>query len=223
MKLIDLGVAAVAEEQLEQHDRKLTQAHEVVGTPEYMAPEQLWGREIDARTDVYAIGMSLFECLTGEVPYVGSYPEVLVQVSNAGEPPSVRDKRSDVPPGARRRHRDGAREGSVVALPDGERARARPRGGERSRAGAVVAPGAVGRRVADERRGRRSRSARSSSCAARPRGRRRGPSQRARSRRRRTAGSSCARPTSRPCCSCRRRGARSRRAARRSARRGCSS
>ncbi|MGH7294063.1 MAG: serine/threonine-protein kinase [Polyangiaceae bacterium] len=98
VKLIDLGVAAVAEEQLEQHDRKLTQAHEVIGTPEYMAPEQLWGREIDARTDVYAIGMSLFECLTGEVPYVGSYPEVLVQVSNAAEPPSVRDKRPDVPP-----------------------------------------------------------------------------------------------------------------------------
>jgi serine/threonine-protein kinase len=98
VKLIDLGVAAVAEEQLEQHDRKLTQAHEVIGTPEYMAPEQLWGREIDARTDVYAIGMCLFECLTGEVPYVGSYPDVLVQVSNATEPPSVRDKRPDVAP-----------------------------------------------------------------------------------------------------------------------------
>ncbi|HEY8087809.1 MAG TPA: serine/threonine-protein kinase, partial [Polyangiaceae bacterium] len=98
VKLIDLGVAAVADEQLEQHDRKLTQAHEVIGTPEYMAPEQLWGREIDARTDVYAIGMSLFECLTGEVPYVGSYPDVLVQVSNATEPPSVRGKRPDVPP-----------------------------------------------------------------------------------------------------------------------------
>jgi serine/threonine-protein kinase len=98
VKLIDLGVAAVADEQLELHDRKLTRAHEVVGTPEYMAPEQLWGREVDARTDVYAIGMTLFECLTGEVPYLGSYPDVLVQVSNASEPPSVRDKRSDVAP-----------------------------------------------------------------------------------------------------------------------------
>jgi serine/threonine protein kinase len=61
-----------------------------------MAPEQLWGRGVDARTDVYAIGMALFECLTGEVPYVGSYPEVLVQVSNAPEPPSVREGRGDV-------------------------------------------------------------------------------------------------------------------------------
>ncbi|HEY5240329.1 MAG TPA: serine/threonine-protein kinase [Polyangiaceae bacterium] len=98
VKLIDLGVAAVADEKLEENDRKLTQAHEVVGTPEYMAPEQLWGREVDARTDVYAIAMALFECLTGEVPYVGSYPDVLVQVSNAPEPPSVRDGRPDVAP-----------------------------------------------------------------------------------------------------------------------------
>jgi serine/threonine-protein kinase len=98
VKLIDLGVAAVAEEQLELHDGKLTHAHEVLGTPEYMAPEQLWGREIDSRTDVYAIGMSIYECLTGEVPYLGTYPEVLVQVSNATGPPEVRAKRPDVPP-----------------------------------------------------------------------------------------------------------------------------
>ena len=98
VKLIDLGVAAVAQEQLADRDRKLTAAHEVLGTPEYMAPEQLWGRAIDARTDVYALGMTLYECLTGEVPYTGSYPEVLVQVSNAASPPSVRERRSDVPP-----------------------------------------------------------------------------------------------------------------------------
>jgi serine/threonine protein kinase len=98
VKLIDLGVAAVAEEQLEQLDRKLTKVHEVLGTPEYMAPEQLWGQPIDARTDVYAIGMTLYECLTGDVPYSGSYPDVLVQVSNAAGPPEVRAKRADIPP-----------------------------------------------------------------------------------------------------------------------------
>jgi serine/threonine protein kinase len=98
VKLIDLGVAAVAVDQLEQLDRKLTKAHEVLGTPEYMAPEQLWGQAIDARTDVYAIGMTLYECLTGDVPYGGSYPDVLVQVSNATGPPDVRAKRPDVPP-----------------------------------------------------------------------------------------------------------------------------
>jgi serine/threonine protein kinase len=98
VKIIDLGVAAVADGHLAAHDRKLTTAHAVIGTPEYMAPEQLWGHEVDARTDVYAIGMTLYECLTGEVPYGGSYPEVLVRVSNATEPPRVRAKRADVPP-----------------------------------------------------------------------------------------------------------------------------
>jgi serine/threonine-protein kinase len=98
IKLIDLGVAAVAQEQLADRDRKLTAAHEVLGTPEYMAPEQLWGRAIDARTDVYALGMTLYECLTGDVPYAGSYPDVLVQVSNAASPPAVRERRGDVPP-----------------------------------------------------------------------------------------------------------------------------
>jgi serine/threonine-protein kinase len=98
VKIIDLGVAALAEGQLAQHDRKLTTVHEVIGTPEYMAPEQLWGHDVDARTDVYAIGMTLYECLTGDVPYTGSYPDVLVRVTNAVEPPRVRDKRPDIMP-----------------------------------------------------------------------------------------------------------------------------
>jgi serine/threonine-protein kinase len=97
VKLIDLGVAAVAEPDGEPTGSKLTNAREVLGTPEYMAPEQLWGHPVDSRTDVYAIGMSLFECLTGEVPYTGSYPDVLVQVSNAKAPPDVRESRPDVP------------------------------------------------------------------------------------------------------------------------------
>jgi serine/threonine-protein kinase len=98
VKLIDLGVASIVESELVETDGKLTNAREVLGTPEYMAPEQLWGQEVDARTDVYAIGMTLFECLTGDVPYAGSYPDVLVQVSNADAPPRVRDTRPDVPP-----------------------------------------------------------------------------------------------------------------------------
>jgi serine/threonine-protein kinase len=98
VKLIDLGVAALAQTEPEPEQPKITQAREVIGTPEYMAPEQLWARSVDARADVYAIGMTLFECLTGEVLYPGEYPEVLVQVSNAAAPRSVREARPDVPP-----------------------------------------------------------------------------------------------------------------------------
>ncbi len=97
VKLIDLGVAAVAAEQLNTGEHKLTQMHEVLGTPEYMAPEQLTGRPVDARTDVYAIGVSMFECLTGEVPFAGSYPEVLMKVMSSTSPPKVREKRPEIP------------------------------------------------------------------------------------------------------------------------------
>ncbi len=96
IKIIDLGVAAVEADP--KVDRKVTSAQEVLGTPEYMAPEQLLGHSIDARTDVYALGTTLFECLTGEVPYPGAYPQVLIQVTQAAQPPSVRARRADVGP-----------------------------------------------------------------------------------------------------------------------------
>ena len=78
---------------------KLTTAHEVLGTPEYMAPEQLWGREIDARTDVYAIGMSLYECLTGEVPVRRQLPRgARAGVERRRAARTCAAKRPDVPP-----------------------------------------------------------------------------------------------------------------------------
>jgi serine/threonine-protein kinase len=63
LKVMDFGIA-----RLVKRKSGVTQAGMVVGTPEYMAPEQLMGDEIDARADIYAVGCVLYECLTGRPP-----------------------------------------------------------------------------------------------------------------------------------------------------------
>jgi eukaryotic-like serine/threonine-protein kinase len=65
VKLADFGIA------LRLASRRLTFSHlsNAVGTPDYMAPEQVRGERGDARTGVYALGVLLFELLTGRVPY----------------------------------------------------------------------------------------------------------------------------------------------------------
>jgi len=67
-KLIDFGLAKVAS----RGDRTgLTRSGQVVGTPRYMAPEQITGGNVDARTDLYALGCLLYELLSGSAPFDG--------------------------------------------------------------------------------------------------------------------------------------------------------
>ncbi len=63
-KLMDFGISKV----LQRNEKANTQAK---GTPQYMPPEQLLGKEVDGRTDLYALGISMFEILTGRRPFVG--------------------------------------------------------------------------------------------------------------------------------------------------------
>ncbi|RYZ03594.1 MAG: serine/threonine protein kinase [Myxococcales bacterium] len=92
VKLFDFGVAKVATE-----SNKLTQSGALLGTPEYMAPEQLLAREVDARVDVYALGITLYECLAGAVPFEGNFGEVLLKVSTQPLTPLL-SKVSELPP-----------------------------------------------------------------------------------------------------------------------------
>ena len=74
--LTDFGLAA----DLKETDR-LTQSHQALGTPAFMAPEQLRGRHRDPRVDVYALGATLYECVTGRVPFEAeSYAELMHKV-----------------------------------------------------------------------------------------------------------------------------------------------
>lgn len=93
VKLFDFGVARMPTET----NNKLTQEGALLGTPEYMAPEQLLAREVDGRTDLYALGVTLYECLAGVVPFEGNFGEVLLKVSTEPLTP-LRQKVGEVSP-----------------------------------------------------------------------------------------------------------------------------
>jgi len=74
VRVLDFGLAKMLRGDLSQSLTALTQQNMVFGTPEYMAPEQARGDDVDERCDVYASGIILYELLTGRVPFSGSNP-----------------------------------------------------------------------------------------------------------------------------------------------------
>ena len=67
-KIMDFGIARAMRE------RGITRAGAIIGTPEYMSPEQVEGKEADQRADIYALGIILFEMVTGRAPFEGDTP-----------------------------------------------------------------------------------------------------------------------------------------------------
>ena len=91
VKLIDFGIAR------SELNVGMTATNMVIGTPEYMAPEQVKGGAIDARTDVYALGAVLYHALTGRPPFVGDTP-ISVGMAHIQDPViPLRELRADVP------------------------------------------------------------------------------------------------------------------------------
>ena len=68
LKIVDFGIAAASQ----SSDTKLTKTGLLVGTPTYMSPEQVLGKEIDEKTDIYSLGTIIYEMLTGRPPYSGN-------------------------------------------------------------------------------------------------------------------------------------------------------
>lgn len=88
LRIIDFGLAIRA---AEHSAERLTASGSVVGTPEYLSPEQVFGRPVDASSDVFALGLVLYEMLTGELPFDG--PSVEVARRNAfDDPPPMRER-----------------------------------------------------------------------------------------------------------------------------------
>jgi serine/threonine-protein kinase len=94
LKVMDFGIARLANP---PKGKGLTEAGTSIGTPDYMSPEQLSGAELDQRSDLYAAGVVLFECVTGRVPFEADTPWTLVAKHLEEEPPDPSASNADVP------------------------------------------------------------------------------------------------------------------------------
>jgi serine/threonine-protein kinase len=95
VKIVDFGVAAAQA----AGDTQLTKTGYVIGSPKYMAPEQILGKKVDERADIYSLGVMLYEMVTGDPPYHrGDHMAVMYQhVQGKAKPPI--DINTQLPPG----------------------------------------------------------------------------------------------------------------------------
>jgi serine/threonine protein kinase len=94
IKLLDFGIA------MDEAARRLTWVglSSTIGTPDYMAPEQVRGRRGDARTDVYALGTMLYEMITGELPHTGANAQAVMRAKVEQDPRAPREILPDIDP-----------------------------------------------------------------------------------------------------------------------------
>ena len=93
VKLADFGIAKVASDATSD----LTATGQVIGTAKYLSPEQVSGRPVDARADVYAAGVMLYEMLCGEPPFTADSPVAMAVAHQQSPVPPVRSRRRDAP------------------------------------------------------------------------------------------------------------------------------
>jgi serine/threonine-protein kinase len=95
IKVLDFGIAQGLESDVAD---AVTATGAILGTPEYMSPEQLMGDSIDPRTDIYSTGVLLFELLTGELPFMDRNRVATAQKRLTTDPESPSSKVENLPP-----------------------------------------------------------------------------------------------------------------------------
>src|SRR3989440_12266402 len=96
--LADFGIARMIQESDSTFRAALTGTGMLLGTPEYMAPEMLNGEAIDHRSDIYALGIVLFQMLSGHVPFKGNTPFAVATQHLQQPPPSLHQVNPAIPP-----------------------------------------------------------------------------------------------------------------------------
>ncbi len=91
VKVMDFGIAHVNEEV------RITSTGDSLGSPAYMAPEQVTGGKVDHRCDLYAIGVMLFEMVTGDLPFLGESGYLVMKAHVEESPPDPRDLVASIP------------------------------------------------------------------------------------------------------------------------------
>ncbi|MGW7024584.1 protein kinase [Streptomyces decoyicus] len=94
VKVMDFGIARA----MQSGVTSMTQTGMVVGTPQYLSPEQALGRAVDARSDLYSVGIMLFELLTGQLPFDADSPLAIAYAHVQEEPPVPSSINSSLPP-----------------------------------------------------------------------------------------------------------------------------
>jgi serine/threonine-protein kinase len=91
VKVTDFGIARIT-------DSSKTKTGMVLGTPSYMSPEQLAGKKIDGRSDIFSLGVTLYQMLSGKLPFEGeSMTQLMFAIANTHQPP-IRGYNAALPP-----------------------------------------------------------------------------------------------------------------------------
>ncbi|MFT3699437.1 MAG: serine/threonine-protein kinase [Kofleriaceae bacterium] len=106
VKILDFGIAKVMRgDSIDPQSPQLTATGQTLGTLEYMSPEQLMGKQLDGRSDVYALGVVAYEMITGGLPFPdakGPAGLITAQLKQTPQPPSTRAPKAALPPSADR-------------------------------------------------------------------------------------------------------------------------